>query len=86
MNPIPQVAFSTCGSRDAFKVLPDALDRVHAELQSWSAFPALVDWIAWGMAVSSERPNFSAGLHEALYRQLDLGPLLLDPHDYLGAL
>lgn len=38
------------------------------------------------MAVSSEGPHFSAKLNEALYRHFDLGPLLLCPHDYLGAL
>lgn len=83
---IPRITFSDGGSNEAVRMLQRALDLIFGELGSWAAFPALVDWIAWGMAVSSERPHFSARLNEALYRHFDLGPLLVSPHDYLGAL
>lgn len=83
---IPRITFSDTGSNDAFRMLRQALDLVLAEVGSWSAFVGLVDWIAWGMAVSAETPPFSTALNERLYRHFDLGPLLVSPHDYLGAL
>ena len=83
---IPQIRFSDCGDKEAFGMLRKALDLVFTEIGSWSAFPALIDWIAWGVAVSSEKPCFSARLNEQLYRHVNLGPLLTCPYDYLGEL
>ena len=85
-EPIPQLSFMSQPDNDASKMLRKALDLIYVEVGSWSAFPALIDWFAWGLAVSNDSPRFSTKLNESLYRHVDLGPLLLAPYDYLGNL
>jgi hypothetical protein len=83
-EPIPQVAFGPADSA------------VYARLRDWSQlvgrdggggadFRTLLDWLCWALALSSEEPRLSNEVNERLYRQVDLGPLLARPHDYLGA-
>jgi hypothetical protein len=85
-EPIPQIKFQDCFDNNTGKMLRKAMDLIYEEIGSWSAFSALIDWFAWGLAVSNEKPPFSSRLDERLYRHVDLGPLLLSPHDYLGSL
>ncbi|MBY0502718.1 MAG: hypothetical protein K2X03_02330 [Bryobacteraceae bacterium] len=83
---IPEIKFCDSGDQEGFGMLRKAIELVYTEIGSWNAFPALIDWIAWGVAVSAEKPRFSTSLNEALYKHFNLGPLLMCPHDYLGAL
>lgn len=50
----------------------------------WSDFRTLLDWLSWGLALTSEEPRLSDQVNEKLYRQVDIGPLLERPYDYLG--
>jgi hypothetical protein len=50
----------------------------------WSAVDALLDWFLWGFGYSTREPELPHELNERLYRQVNIGPLLLSPHDYLG--
>jgi hypothetical protein len=87
-EPIPQTHFGDHGSPagvQARKDLERWVERIYQETGSWSALSRLVEWLAFGLAVSSERPAFSPELDEWLYRNVDIGPMLLAPSDYLGA-
>jgi hypothetical protein len=84
-EPIPQMHFShEDESSPGTKMLQHCIDIIYSDLGSWSAFPALIDWIAWGMAVSGEEARITEKTNEALYRYFNLEPLLLHPADYLG--
>jgi hypothetical protein len=82
-EPIPQIVFGE----------PDK--RVASQLHAWSAligrdcggwadFRTLLDWLQWGLALSREEPSVSEQVNEKLYRNVDLGPMLEHPYDYLG--
>jgi hypothetical protein len=80
----PRIEFEL-GNLDAGrKMLEHCLRLIHREDYSWTSFNRLVDWLAWGLAVSREMPPLKEQTHEALYRTFNLEPLLLNPHDYLG--
>jgi hypothetical protein len=51
----------------------------------WGDFRTVLDWLCWGLALCREEPRLSDDVNERLYRQVNLGPLLERPHDYLGA-
>jgi len=83
-EPIPALQFEICGPREGHKSLEDWLrliDRLHSH---WSPMDTLLDWFLWGFALSHEPPKVSDRLNEELYRAVNIGPLLLKPHDYLG--
>ncbi len=67
--PIPQVQFHQGGplQSEAKKNLEKWIDQCFHEHGSWSALPRLVDWLAWGLAVSKEQPKFSDKLNEWLW-------------------
>lgn len=83
-EPIPRAEF-VLGNLDAGRnMFEHCLRLIHREDYSWTSFNRLVDWLAWGLAVSREMPPLKEETHEALYRTFNLEPLLLNPHDYLG--
>jgi hypothetical protein len=45
----------------------------------------LVDWLAFALGVEIEPPRIGANANEALYRTVNIEPLLLNPCDYFGA-
>ncbi len=53
---------------------------------TWTSFQKFLEWLAWGLAVSKEMPQFREETNEALYRTFSLEPLILEPHDYLGTM
>ena len=83
-EPIPRIEFALANLDPGRKMLEQSLKLIHQQDYSWSSFNRLVDWLAWGLAVSSEMPPLQEDTHEALYRTFNLEPLLLNPHDYLG--
>lgn len=86
-EPIPRIEFGGhgAGHDKARRNLERWVERIYQETGSWSALSRLVEWLAFGLAVSTERPAFSPELNEWLYRNVDLGPMLIAPSDYLGA-
>lgn len=52
---------------------------------SWDSFKHLVDWLAFALSVEKEPPPIRTNPNEALYRTVNIEPLLLQPCDYLGA-
>jgi hypothetical protein len=81
---IPRIEFELGNLDSGRKMLEQCLKLIHQQDYSWGSFNRLVDWLAWGLAVSSEMPPLKEDTHEALYRTFNLEPLLLNPHDYLG--
>lgn len=83
-EPIPRIEFVLGNLDPGRKMLEQCLRLIHREDHSWTSFNRLVDWLAWGLAVSREMPPLKEETYEALYQALNLEPLLLNPHDYLG--
>jgi hypothetical protein len=50
----------------------------------WSDLRTLLDWLSWGLGLTSEEPQLTEQVNEKLYRQVNIGPLLEQPWDYLG--
>src|SRR5262249_23132278 len=82
-EPIPQVAFGPPDPR-VFPLLQGWSRLIGRDCGGWDDLPALLDWLGWGLALGDEEPRLSEAVSEKLYRQVDLGPLLRRPYDYLG--
>lgn len=74
-EPIPQIVFTDSADTAAASMLWKAIDFIYDEAGSWSAFAMLVDWIAWGMGVSTGKPEFSAKLNENGPRARTIDPI-----------
>jgi hypothetical protein len=83
-EPIPQVRFGPPNNR-VFALLQEWLGLAGRDGDGWDSFRTLLDWLCWALALSGEEPRLSDQGNERLYRQVNLGPLLERPHDYLGA-
>jgi len=84
-EPIPQVHFAESPAAGV-KMLEKCVDLLAYRESHWSAFEVFVQWLAWGLAVSRDKPAMEEASSEALYRVFNFEPLLLHPHDYLGHL
>jgi N-6 DNA Methylase len=84
-EPIPPIAFDSPDKR-VFSLLHDWCRLIGRDCGGWGDFRTLLDWLCWGLALSKESPRLSDETNEKLYRQVNLEPLLVKPHDYLGAL
>jgi hypothetical protein len=82
-QPIPQVSFGAPDSR-VFSMLQEWSRLIGRDFGGWSDFRMLLDWLCWGLALGKEEPKLAEDAHEKLYRQVDVGPLLVAPYDYLG--
>jgi len=82
-QPIPQIAFGSPDNK-VFSLLHDWSRLIGFDCGGWSDFGTLLDWLSWGLALSREAPRLREEVHEKLYREVDVGPLLADPYDYLG--
>jgi hypothetical protein len=82
-EPIPQIRFGPA-DETVFSLLHDWSRLVGHDCGSWGDFRILLDWLSWGLALCKEAPLLSDKVNEGLYRQVNLGPLLATPHDYLG--
>lgn|GEM_PF-3130587 len=51
----------------------------------WDNFRQLIDWLAWALGCEAEAPGLNEQANEALYRTVNLEPLLLRPCDYFGS-
>jgi hypothetical protein len=83
---IPEIRFVECPQATGRKMIEKCLGFISYRESPWSAFNRFIDWLAWGLAVSREMPQFEETTHESLYRTFNLEPLLLEPHDYLGTM
>jgi hypothetical protein len=82
-EPIPQIAFGPPDNR-VFSLLQGWARLIGRDCGGWGDFRALLDWLAWALALSKEEPRLGEEANKRLYRQVNLGPLLETPHDYLG--
>ncbi len=57
----------------------------HKDGYSWDTFRQLVAWLGWALGTEREPPRLNEAAHEALYRTVNLEPMLLMPSDYLGS-
>ena len=83
-EPIPQIVFGE-PNNTIFDKLRDWSRLLGGDCGGWSDFHGLLDWLAWGLAVSVEEPHLTAAVNESLYRHVDVGLLLQRPYDYFGA-
>ncbi len=83
-EPIPQIHFCESGDKGVFKDIDRWVRSLDHSLHGWSAVGGLVDWLLWGFGFSNEPPVFPNELNELLYRQINIGPMLVTPHDYIG--
>jgi hypothetical protein len=88
-EPIPRIRFTDgeIGERsEGYKLIDQWVRLVERYGEGWSSpMTVLLDWLLWGLGLSADKPSVSAELHEQLYCTINLGPLLLEPYDYLGA-
>ncbi|MBB6144313.1 hypothetical protein HNQ77_002265 [Silvibacterium bohemicum] len=83
-EPIPRIEFDLGNLDRGRRMIEQSLKLIHQQDHSWSSFNRLIEWLAWGLAVSNQMPHLKEDIQEALYRSFNLEPLLLNPHDYLG--
>ncbi len=83
-EPIPQLQFTAVPDPSAMKILNRCVELLAYRNSFWEAFEDFVQWLAWGLSVSKERPELEEATSEALYRTFNFEHLLLHPHDYLG--
>jgi hypothetical protein len=84
-EPIPPIEFCrTNDTRAGLKLFDSWISIVARYHSHWSAVNALLDWFLWGFGLIKQPPVFPVELNEALYRNVNLGPLLLQPFDYIG--
>jgi N-6 DNA Methylase len=81
---IPQIVFGESGAAGVVKLVDKWIRLVCDFESSSSAMHKLADWFLWGFGLSKEPPGLSVELNERLYREVNLGPLLLQPYDCLG--
>ncbi len=83
---IPQVLFHDSFERDAeYKLVDKWVEMVHRKQGTWDSMTELMHWFLWGFGFEAAPPKFSAELNELLYREVNIGPLLLRPADYFGS-
>lgn len=83
-EPIPRIAFDEVPGSATFKDLERWLHLVDRHTGTGSAVNVLLDWFLWGFGYLTGAPELPCDLQESLYRQVNIGPLLLKPHDYVG--
>lgn len=83
-EPIPQIHFAEAADPSVFKQIERWVRLVDSHASGWSAIDKLIDWLLWGMGHLPKPPDLPEALSQELYRQVDIGPMLLKPHDYLG--
>jgi hypothetical protein len=87
--PIPRIEFASAHATDRLAILKQVMKWIEIADRyegGWSSFMRLIEWLAWSMGVSIERPRLRDGADEALYRGVNLIPLLQTPSDYLGTI
>lgn len=82
-GPIPRLDFQE-PSRAAENNLERCAQRLSQEVWGSSVPGLLIDWLAWGLAVSDEPARLRPDAEEWLYRELCVDTWLEHPADYLG--
>ena len=82
-EPIPQIVFGEPDKRVASQ-LHEWSALVGHDCGGWSDFRTLLDWLLWGLALSKDEPRLTDQVNEKLYRKVNVGPMLVQPYDYLG--
>ncbi len=86
-GPIPRIAFRRPDNRAAGDIQKavEIAGRYGSGGWGWSAFRAYLDWLGFGLGVTTDPPRLDDATNEALYRFVNLQPWLESPYDYLGA-
>ncbi len=83
-EPIPQMNFSQPFDKQVMKELEVWIRLIDRYKGGWAAIDTLLDWFLWGFGYHHQAPELPHDLNETLYRQVNIGPMLLRPADYLG--
>jgi hypothetical protein len=82
---IPRISLSSRGDGSrGYKEFSKWVDIVDRNGRGWSSMGDLLDWLMFGLGLSKERPKFDDDLDEKLYRAVNIGPMMLEPCDYIG--
>ena len=81
---IPPLSICNAGDKEVFKSIDSWLRLVDRYWSGWTALEKLLDWFLWGFGHSKVEPAFSPELNESLYRNVNIGPMLVAPYDYWG--
>lgn len=85
-EPIPQIRFLDGPDHEAMKQLDGAVSIIEHRYGSFESFRRLVDWLAFALAVSDEDRGMDHDTEEKLYRQFNVGPVVVAPYDHLGTM
>jgi hypothetical protein len=82
--PIPRIAFSRRAT-DVTKHLNECCRLIGYDNGGWGDFTRLLEWLCFAVRASSDYPrHIDEKAQEALYRKLNVGPMIQQPYDYLG--
>ena len=96
-GPIPQIEWAHTGESCTgigYKALTHALEHITPSGHwhswgTWSNFAYFLDWLLFGFGHPGQmeeppEPSDAEGASQRLYQAFDLGPLMVNPGDYLG--
>jgi hypothetical protein len=87
LGPIPRITFhdGAHGSKaqKSIEKWVTVIDRNDGA--GWDSFTQLVDWLGFALGISDKPAKLNDRTNEALYREVNIGDLLLHPYDHLGA-
>jgi hypothetical protein len=82
--PIPRINF--VADAQAMKNIAKWIDILDASgVGGWNSLGVLIEWLGWGLGVHDVYPSaVTERAAERLYRECDIGPMLISPFDYIG--
>jgi hypothetical protein len=83
-EPVPRLGIAAEPDRIIFKAIEDWVRLIDRDGNGGSAVDKLLDWLLFGFGHSMRPPDLSEELNGRLYRQVNIGPMLVAPYDYLG--
>jgi len=83
-EPIPKLEIAPHPDRTVFRAIEDWVRLIDRHCSGGSAVEKLLEWFLWSFGHSKRTPGFCEELNESLYRQVNIGPMLVTPYDYIG--
>jgi hypothetical protein len=82
---IPQIHFGDSAHPGAMKEVLKWVDIVGRDEGGWSSYLRLIDWLCFGLGIGDE-VKLQEKTQDALYRGVNLAPILEHPYDYFGTI
>jgi hypothetical protein len=81
-EPIPQIVFSA--DPTVAGQIREWSGVIGRDIGGWSDFRTLIKWLGWALKTETEKPAIDDSIQERLYREVNLGSMLVKPYDYFG--